>query len=119
MPPLPWLTAIRARLEAATPGPWAMNMKEGVVLVNPVGKETELHDSLVWATCLADGDFIAHAPTDLATALRLVEAAATFITAYQQHHQPGTTGGTMPTYRVMQDAFATWQRAVEEVELPR
>ena len=51
----------------------------------------------------------------LAHALRLVEAAYAFIEAYKQHHQSGTTGGTMPTYRAMQDTLVAWDQAVEEV----
>lgn len=59
--------AIRRRLEAATPGPWGFSGGEwGDV---GTGTETIAHD----IQNPADGDFIAHAPADIAALLAYTE----------------------------------------------
>ena len=73
------LAEIRARLEAATPGPWHVAHTDGAVgkaevtgedrAGNPIWEQIHIAD-----TGPVDVDFIAHAPTDIAALLAEVEA---------------------------------------------
>ena len=62
---------VRKRLGAATKGPWAVStpdyrvMGAGHIVVSALGDNAPD----------ADADLIAHAPTDLAAALKVIEAA--------------------------------------------
>jgi hypothetical protein len=73
-------TSVKARLKAATPGPWSQGMAGnkllpeidysaafGFIVVNDRTDDGQ-HG-------VADADFIAHAPTDLAAALKVIMAA--------------------------------------------
>lgn len=71
---LPALSAIKARLSAATPGPW-VNRPGGVVQSQTVSRiifwDDEPNQGDTHERIKPDYDFIAHAPTDL---LRLISA---------------------------------------------
>ena len=58
--------SLKARLAAVTPGPWFWDGEHV-----PSGYEGE---------SLADADLIAHAPTDLAAALKVIEAVERLMT---------------------------------------
>lgn len=68
------LEAIRARLAAATPGPWTLPYHDGA-LAGPHGASLLGLDvdgmAIVWAR--ADAELIAHAPADIAALLAEVE----------------------------------------------
>jgi hypothetical protein len=78
------IAAIRARLAAATPGPWRVHSRGDVALIDPRqwpawavaddpdGGEDDFERLVAEATA-ADADLIAHAPTDLAALLDEVE----------------------------------------------
>jgi hypothetical protein len=66
--------SLRARLEAATPGPWKARYSGPELYVfGPRGDLAQIHGPENEAA--HDADLIAHAPTDLAAALEVVEAA--------------------------------------------
>lgn len=62
------LKAVRVRLEAATPGPWTW-ADDGLIWPNRLG------DPVGGANELADAEFIAHAPADIAALLADLAAA--------------------------------------------
>jgi len=73
--------SVRARLDAATSGPWAMRAHDGCATVIAPSL-TMPWDTVVYAddsghprTSESDADLIAHAPTDLRLALDVIEAA--------------------------------------------
>lgn len=76
--PKPDIAAIRARLEAATPGPWAQPIDEEpraiVAAKRPMFSLLALdRDGMAIVDKKADADLIAHAPTDLRDLLSYVE----------------------------------------------
>lgn len=74
MTPADRLAAIRARVEAATPGPWEVHKSDVIrVLPDPTTGEPEPH--LVAQSWPVDASFIAHARTDIPALLAAVEAA--------------------------------------------
>ncbi len=65
-----WLAAIKARVEAATPGPWLQSDRSIYdVLVRPVASTDRRED----VEAHADGSFIAESRTDVPYLLALVE----------------------------------------------
>jgi hypothetical protein len=99
------LDAIRARLAKATPGPWEAN-ERGWTVVSEHANICALHDgqdSEFWKTQGRDSgqgqpnaDLIAHAPTDLADLLALLdEARAALREIYEMGSLP--TSSPRPT----------------------
>ncbi|MET4703118.1 hypothetical protein [Frigoribacterium sp. UYMn621] len=74
-PSIPDLTAIRAHADAATEGPWDY-VCQGVVAQGWVSSEDALDNPVATGRTDADGEFIAHARTDIPTLLDLVAALA-------------------------------------------
>jgi len=60
-----WTAEVRARLEAATPGPWTAD-EHGVTGPGSKGRYTK-------AKIMSDNQFIANAPADLTKALAVIE----------------------------------------------
>ncbi len=78
------LAEIRARLEAATPGPWAIYGTIGFEYHVRTGGTTAAvpttGEPVADAALNRDAEFIAHAPTDIADLLAEVELLQTYIT---------------------------------------
>lgn len=69
----PDIDAIEARLAAAIPGPWTYIKKVGCVYVEEFAKDGEGGVAEILSYHDADGEFIAHAPADIAALLAEVE----------------------------------------------
>jgi hypothetical protein len=80
--------SVRARLAAATPGPW----------------ETVQGDFAEFQS-EANYDLIAHAPADLALALDVIEAAKRYVDAWNKGRYLG------PTIAEMERAIERWEEA--------
>ena len=68
----PDLDAIRARCDAATPGPWTYDETGYVDIGVPRSRSIAIGIE-VDATAKSDGDFIAHARTDIPALLAYIE----------------------------------------------
>ena len=103
--------SLRARLAAATPGPW-----EGL-LVGVVGDEERTYvapfDNERQAPKPADADLIAHAPTDLALLLAVFDAAKEAIDPGDYLPQHFTYPGDV----TCADCFESWPCATERTRL--
>ena len=68
------LAEIRARLDAATPGPWEVWENGTMVCAPDHDAPGAYHDIALAFPSLGDQDLIAHAPADIAWLLALAEA---------------------------------------------
>jgi len=78
----PQIDDIRARLEAATPGPWMVDPDDAAVVMRPDERHPNGWDGVMIAVAKGGemeatfiADLIAHAPTDLAFLLSRLESA--------------------------------------------
>jgi hypothetical protein len=108
------LPAIRARLAAATPGPWRSRPHQQPEY-RYVAFSTKRDE---WYTTSplepADADFIAHAPADIAALLAVAEAAETLLDAWDRlaNADDGQEPDPDDAY---QDAMAALRAALEGV----
>lgn len=91
--------SVRKRLEAAAPGPWEAYDANGGeqrpmwCVANDAFHNPSADDNEPWIAVeirtgyRADAELIAHAPTDLAAALKVIEAVNTFIDHYGPENQ--------------------------------
>ena len=107
------LEPIKARLAAATPGPWetdeekccVYSVDSGAVIAERLGSET--------SSCV-DADLIAHAPTDIAELVAEVERLREVIeggSTTKPTHRGMVTGCTNPGHLHLADAQAALMKA--------
>lgn len=86
MRPMLDLQPIKARLAAATPGPWEVESSETVdgSFIANMGPIMIVPYFQGMAPMMADADLIAHAPTDLAALVAEVERLRTAITEHER-----------------------------------
>lgn len=91
------LAEIKARCEAATPGPWAVGANNpyrdrSAIYQTPDAQKVNPLRWQVAAICRevrqCDSDFIAHARTDIPALLAEVERLRTYIRIAQEHMSP-------------------------------
>lgn len=81
------LKAIRARLDAATPGPWKHENKgQDHRVITPTGRQWNIGDAIYHAED-RDAEFIAHAPTDIAALIEALEKCKEALWPFANIHE--------------------------------
>ena len=118
-----WLKAVKTRLTKATPRPWISKWSGYRGVYDSRG--LRIFD-ITTNTPDEDAQFIVHAPTDLARAVALVEAARTVVAAAMyllspsQNESPAEVCPQCGTFGVgeLRDALTDWRAAVKQIPTP-
>jgi hypothetical protein len=102
------IEAIKARLQAATPGPWENTDPRQIRHAEPniYAGDQEIAD----AYSLGDSELIAHAPADIAALVKELEAARAFI---EEAEYAASHDCEEPIY-TLQTALSEYERAISE-----